>query len=109
MCVKDINNNLILDINGYCYDFITNIPKNPLEKEISIYPNPFSDKFTIDSYDKKAKVEIYNNIGQKISDQALEYSNSIDLSSYNDGIYLIKIFSQNKQVYQKILIKNNGL
>lgn len=109
MCVKDINNNLILDISGYCYDFITSIPKNPLENEINIYPNPFSDKVTIDFSDKKAKVEIYNSIGLKISDQSLEYGNSIDLSSYNDGIYLIKLFSQNKQVYQKLLVKSNGL
>ena len=61
---------------------------NELANSISIYPNPSNTSVTINAKDF-AKVEVYNAVGQLIETTT---ANTVDVSSYNTGIYFFKIY-----------------
>lgn len=70
----------------------------------TMYPNPVKNELFISSENDIQKVEIYNITGQRI----LEVNNSkrINTSSLRNGIYMVKLTSENGGVSVKKLIKN---
>lgn len=77
---------------------------------ISIYPNPGKGIFTLELRDtgEKNKIEIYNEIGQKIFTEQLKAGeNKIDLTQLSKGIYFSKVFSEKGEVIyaQKLIIE----
>ncbi len=69
---------------------------------LSIYPNPADNVIYID-YENLERVLIYNNIGKLVNGY---FDNTIDVSSYNPGIYFIEIQDkEGKTLNSKILIK----
>ena len=88
------------------------------ENSFSIYPNPNSGTFTIESYVKSqdfatlqsTALEIYNYNGQLIFTKEIYSSNgiineSIDIGIQPKGIYLINISSGEIQITQKLVIE----
>ncbi|MDW7691695.1 LamG-like jellyroll fold domain-containing protein [Flammeovirgaceae bacterium SG7u.111] len=79
-----------------------------LEKEVdskvfSIYPNPVVDNLTI-NLEAEALVTIINLSGNIVWQRTISQStNSIDLSSLNEGLYIIKVQSENMHAVKKIL------
>lgn len=77
---------------------ITEIQDNLSKNNITVYPNPTEDNFTInfgDLLDVKAVV-LYNSIGQIVYKQAIELNSktlTIDLSSFSKGLYYLIIES----------------
>lgn len=71
-------------------------------KTLTIYPNPTRDVFHINGIDDILQVEVFNMLGQKITQKD---RNKIDLSNQENGIYLLKIFT-NRSVISKRVIKN---
>jgi len=61
---------------------------NELVNTISIYPNPSNTSVTITA-DNFAKVEVYNTVGQLVETKT---DNVVDVSSYNTGVYLFKVY-----------------
>ena len=57
---------------------------------IRVYPNPTSNRIFIQS-SSEVKSSIYNISGRKMG---VYYSNEIDMSSFNNGIYIIDIESE---------------
>ena len=75
------------------------------ENTIKIFPNPASDKITIEGSDETQNLFIYNFVGDLIFQKQLRNSkNEIDISNFPKGIYLIKIESA-KGIFQRKLIK----
>lgn len=77
---------------------------------ISIYPNPVTDKLTIDTAaftSATAKITIYDVTGKTIynTEQAIAGSIVVDMATYNTGLYLINITAGNKTLTQKV-VKN---
>jgi CubicO group peptidase (beta-lactamase class C family) len=73
---------------------------------VKIYPNPASNQVTIVSDAAFEKVSIFNVVGENlatISTQSKFYD--LDISFLSKGIYFIKIFSNNKAVTQKLVVK----
>ena len=68
--------------------------KNYNRKELKLYPNPSSELLKIDSKVKLNKIEIYSIEGKRI--QVLPGVDSIDISSLDKGIYVLKAFDGNK-------------
>ena len=67
---------------------ITNIDAVVVKANISIFPNPSSGIFQIESNQEINQIEVFNITGQVI----LSFnSNTIDLSNQPSGIYLIEI------------------
>ena len=65
---------------------------------VSVFPNPGNGKFTLSfsNYVEKSKIEIYNELGDKILAQNLQGINiPMDISNQPDGVYLYKILADN--------------
>jgi hypothetical protein len=72
---------------------------------ITIYPNPTSDRITINSENNQINSIMISDIGGKIiysNDQIESISTDIDLSSFSDGMYFVTL---NNSITNKI-IKN---
>lgn len=75
--------------------------------EFIAYPNPVQDRLTIKTKDlsANAKVEISNSLGQFIYKGAIAEENTIDLSSFSQGLYFVKVTDGNKTQTKKIVKK----
>jgi hypothetical protein len=76
---------------GYA-NCITGISEKENNSSFIIFPNPANSSIEIKSDEIFSEVEIYNSLSQLIyTNEGKETSLSIDLSSYPNGIYFIKI------------------
>lgn len=86
----------IMDNDG-TYKLSNIVYVNNLTKSIIVktYPNPFTDRFTLVFNDKEllnTKAKISSITGTKISDLIVnQYNQSIDLSKYPKGIYILTL------------------
>ena len=65
---------------------------------INLYPNPTNNLVTIDNSEAQYQsVAVYNYLGQEVTQQKLSFTNNqtIDLSSFSNGVYLFKLQSEN--------------
>lgn len=76
------------------------------ETRITIYPNPSTRIFNIVSQ-QNISVEIYDLLGKLVYNQSLANgTNSIDISNFNSGVYLLKATDANGNTETHKLIKN---
>ena len=82
------------------------LEENPQEF-FSIFPNPSSGIFNLNSAKPFSKVEIINALGQVVSikTSAGMQNETIDLSDQKSGIYLARISNDETQFTQRIVIK----
>lgn len=75
---------------------------NDLLNNISIYPNPSSGIINIENAEG-ASIEIFNLMGQSITkiDNAFDF-HTVDISSFADGTYIVRIVKDNKVHTHKI-------
>jgi hypothetical protein len=71
-------------------------------KKISVYPNPASDLIFLENVKSLEKVEIYDLIGNL---KGVHYQEVVDISTYSNGVYLLKVISEKATTLIKI-IKN---
>jgi len=72
-----------------------------------IYPNPAKDNFTIsfNNLDGVKNIEIYNLLGKRVYDNSTENDVlNISTTDLKKGVYLIRIFSENKKIHHSKLI-----
>ena len=75
----------------------TGINSNAFDSSISISPNPSNGLFYV-TLEKKARVAVYNNVGQLVFDKEMNAGKSeLNLSGYANGMYLLKATEGNKQ------------
>lgn len=80
---------------------------NKIENEagaMKIYPNPSTGILHIDQLANNLYLEIYNMTGQRILKQPV-IENEIDLSSFQKGLYMIKLYNQDKVYVSKITLQ----
>jgi uncharacterized repeat protein (TIGR03803 family) len=92
------------------YDIATNIAGNNVEKNLNIYPNPSNNKITISNngaLQKETFVNIFNNQGEHVFSNTFnnQYSMDIDVSSFTNGVYLIKIETDKGFAIKKLVIQ----
>jgi hypothetical protein len=64
--------------------------------DCSIFPNPVDDILNIFCSDNAiSRIEIFDNFGRQIYSQT--YKESIDISSFSKGLYLLKLYDTNEQ------------
>jgi|GEM_PF-1978925 len=73
--------------------------------KLSVYPNPSSDVFSINS-DSSGSLVVYDVIGKIIKTETIDLGiTKLDLSNYPSGIYLMKVITENNQTQTIKLIK----
>ncbi|SEB35880.1 Por secretion system C-terminal sorting domain-containing protein [Tenacibaculum sp. MAR_2009_124] len=73
---------------------------------VSIYPNPVKDDLTIKSEVPITKIQLYSTIGHLLFEsdiKSIEPIYKVDFSEYPSGMYLLKVFSDDKQKSFKII------
>jgi hypothetical protein len=73
------------------------------EISISVYPNPATEKLTIQS--AKGVIEMTNLNGEVVSTQEHQGKTTIDVSNLPSGFYLIHLVSEHKIATNKVVIK----
>ena len=74
---------------------------------IKIYPNPAEDKFTIEfkNINSVKSIEIYNILGKMVYQNIPKsYPLEVENNGFTTGVYLIKVFSEENQVFHSKLI-----
>ncbi|MCI5058500.1 MAG: T9SS type A sorting domain-containing protein [Flavobacteriales bacterium] len=76
-------------------------PKNGL----TIFPNPAQDRFFVRGHKANAVARIFNAQGQMVISSILTESNSaISISSLSEGLYFLKISSDNNLITKTVLV-----
>ena len=72
----------------------------------SMYPNPTNDIVSFNLTDLSIeRVEVYNQLGQKLTSfVAKQGMNSVNLSQYGKGLYLMKFVGASSQAISKVLV-----
>ena len=69
--------------------------------DINIFPNPTNGIIYLSTPVNTINIEIYNLNGQMIT--KLKQKSKIDLAELTDGFYFVKIITQNREYYKKII------
>lgn len=67
-------------------------------KSLSVYPVPTKDVLNIEYKSNLEVVKIYNNVGQEVFSENVNSADlQLDLSAFNTGIYIVRLFSEDTQ------------
>lgn len=77
------------------------------ETSINLYPNPVTDELYIKTEGTKSlKIDIYSISGVKVYSENLENGkNSISVKELGSGIYIVKLYDENKVILKQIVKK----
>ncbi len=73
-----------------------------LNKSIRMYPNPVGNNLTIESEIPITKIQIFSLLGRLVKEKNSNFR-KIQLNDLNSGIYMIKIFANDKSVTKKLI------
>ncbi len=98
----------MIDSLTISYDMCTAISENDMDNS-KIYPNPFNDYLSIELDNTLiSRLEIYNSLGQVVSYKSniksIKYT--LETKGIKSGLYYLKIYDNQNNVYFKPLIKN---
>lgn len=98
--------NLVIITQGFLQPDDVTTSTAPIHKnyQYSIYPNPTTSGFMIESDDTNIdNISIYNNQGQLL--RTLDYTNeAIDISTYSNATYWIRLHNTENQLLQTFQI-----
>ena len=97
MCIRDSTN----------VGFTLGLFDQELARKVSMYPNPSTSDVTIDFGDlniESSKASIYSTVGQLVSEVDItEKSTTLNTSSLQSGVYLIRITSGDSSVTRRFI------
>lgn len=79
---------------------------------LDIFPNPNNGTFTLTFHTEKTDnymVRITNTIGQVVHEEKLDgfsgtYSNKLDISAFNKGVYMLSVSNSKNETVKKVLV-----
>lgn len=99
---------ILLDaIQGKLVSNIINSVESDLLDNISIYPNPFTQRVFIENNSNFNSLEVFDITGKLVLKKNITNSQYIDTFHWNTGMYFFKFYSKNKISYTYKLLKNN--
>lgn len=94
----DVNGCVNVYSAGFAFGNITTSIAKSSHDELNIYPNPSTGIFKISELKQPFELTVFNLLGQHI---LTSNSNTFDLSNYNEGIYIVRIELENKEIITK--------
>lgn len=93
-------------VNALTTDITLDVVEELIKMEVLLYPNPASYVVNIKPTEGViiTSVNVYDISGKKI-DIELSNTNSLDISNLADGVYLVNIFSEERSVSKRLIIK----
>ena len=80
------------------------IRENANKNSVVIYTNPVNDKLIIETNSNKAqKFEIINLIGQTIYTSNINKKATVNMSAYQSGIYMLKLYTDKEIIVKKFI------
>jgi N-acetylneuraminic acid mutarotase len=104
----DINNwTLPNDVYQYTpREYYLFVNESKLTPNISVYPNPTTGKFSIESSEKLSSIAVMNLLGQSVHSVNSPFAQfSIDLSDQPKGIYFVEMISEKGRCTKKIILE----
>jgi beta-glucanase (GH16 family) len=74
-----------------------------LDDTIKVFPNPATAQIQINASQHIDKIELYNLLGQTIADKN-ENCQTLDISNFGNGIYILKVYSGSSIASQQVVI-----
>jgi hypothetical protein len=75
--------------------------------ELSIYPNPASDYFTLNTNQKIKRISINTIVGKEVKMIQVNDQNRYDLSDLRKGIYVVRIFDYNDSLVKALRLSKS--
>ncbi|MFC0343280.1 T9SS-dependent choice-of-anchor J family protein [Epilithonimonas hispanica] len=104
--VNDYTNGNVLSIDDI------NITATPMlaindvnKKDLTLYPNPTADYFTINNVKDLVAVKIYDLAGKIVKSNLESVNNKFDVSSLEKGVYTVSIETKSGSISRKIIKK----
>lgn len=95
-------------------DNVLGVEEFEADRIFAIYPNPADNEITIQSVSNilkaGAKIELHDMLGRRVINETLNSSieeQKINVSSLNEGVYLLKVSSENFSTTKKIVVKRS--
>ena len=74
-----------------------------IENTIGFYPNPTQSIVNVENVEDGSSIQVYNSIGKLVINQT--NVNTIDLSTYPNGLYLMRVITNNQIVSTQKIVK----
>ena len=94
------------EVEDYCINIKSNVgvDNEELEPQITLAPNPSSESITLYGAPLQTKVNIYSVEGKLIQTiDNYEQGSTIDISSYQKGIYLVELLVNNQKITKRLV------
>ena len=100
---NDLSDKVCMDVT---YTSVENLVVDELSADYDVYPNPVKDVLHIDyNTSVPAEFSIYDMLGNRVYDDVLTSSMTLNLSSFESGIYFYTFHVQGKEAaVQKLVI-----
>lgn len=107
--VEKLNDLLVRLIGNYTHNYACNIDLQTTSQDITLFPNPTSNRITLQSPSPISTIEVLSNTGRVLFTQEGngETEMTVQLDNLIDGVYQVAIYSGEKR-YTKSVIKVAG-
>ena len=85
----------------YSYDVLTDAVEE-ISIDVNIYPNP-AESFVNIGVEDMDLVELYDVFGKRLYSEEGNDKVQIDMNAYSSGVYLLRIYSEGKSYFEKII------